>query len=226
MGQATEEDARPYSIVAALDFGESSAEVLRQSLQMAAARRGSELHVVHVLDDGGGSGPLRASRIERQNLVLERLPQRMRDHVESSAREVPGLQDVRLGVHVRIGKPPESIVQMAVDARADVIVTGTHGREGMQRMMLGSVAESLVRHAPCPVVVARPRDYEGLQPTQGISPPCPDCLQARRASGGERWWCERHEHDQREAHIYSGMAPVHWTAGSADIYGPTPASRL
>ncbi|MGD8858787.1 MAG: universal stress protein [Myxococcales bacterium] len=220
------EDARPYTIVAALDFGPSSEEVLRQSLQMAAAHRGGELHVLHVFDDDGGSGPLRAPRIARQNVMLEELPQRMRDYVQQVAGEVPELGNTRLGVHVRIGKPPEAITQMAVDTRADVIVTGTHGREGLERVVLGSVAEWLVRHAPCPVVVARARDYSGLQPTEGISPPCPDCLQARRESGGERWWCERHERDQRETHVYSGMAPVHWTAGSADVYGPTAASRL
>jgi hypothetical protein len=58
-----------------------------------------------------------------------------------------------------------TLLQMAVDYDADLMVVGTHGRRGVERMMLGSVAEELVRKARCPVLVARPKDYTGLERT-------------------------------------------------------------
>jgi nucleotide-binding universal stress UspA family protein len=53
------------------------------------------------------------------------------------------------------GDPRDVIVQKASDWNADLIVLGSHGRTGLQRWLLGSVAESVVRHAPCSVQVAR-----------------------------------------------------------------------
>ena len=47
---------------------------------------------------------------------------------------------------------------MALDEKADMIVVGTHGRSGLPRMLLGSVAERIIRSAPCPVLSVRPRD--------------------------------------------------------------------
>lgn len=54
---------------------------------------------------------------------------------------------------------PQKIVNAApVPAPADLIVIGSHGREGMPRALLGSVAETVVRHAPCPVLVIRAKE--------------------------------------------------------------------
>jgi nucleotide-binding universal stress UspA family protein len=53
------------------------------------------------------------------------------------------------------GWPPEQIVKAAVSEGADVIVMGTHGRTGLRRLMLGSVAQQVVALAPCPVVTIR-----------------------------------------------------------------------
>jgi len=56
---------------------------------------------------------------------------------------------------VRVGHPAETILQVARDLRADMIVIGSHGRSGLGRVLLGSVAESVVRQASCPVLVVR-----------------------------------------------------------------------
>lgn len=55
----------------------------------------------------------------------------------------------------RVGKPTEEIVRAAREWPADMIVIGSHGRGGIGRVLLGSVAESVARHAPCPVLVVR-----------------------------------------------------------------------
>ena len=56
---------------------------------------------------------------------------------------------------VQVGVPFEEIVKIAEEERADMIVMGTHGRGGLNRMLLGSVAERVIRLAPCPVLTVR-----------------------------------------------------------------------
>ena len=57
-----------------------------------------------------------------------------------------------LGSRVEVGRPDELITMLAEQGGYDLIVMGTHGRRGLLRAMLGSVAERVVRHAPCPVL--------------------------------------------------------------------------
>lgn len=56
---------------------------------------------------------------------------------------------------VAVGKPASAIVKTAKEWPADVIVIGSHGRHGLERALLGSVAEGVMRHAPCSVLVVR-----------------------------------------------------------------------
>jgi universal stress protein A len=56
---------------------------------------------------------------------------------------------------IAVGRASEQIVKAAKDWPADLIVIGSHGRAGLQRALLGSVAEGVIRHAPCPVLVVR-----------------------------------------------------------------------
>jgi nucleotide-binding universal stress UspA family protein len=60
-------------------------------------------------------------------------------------------------VEVMTGDPADTIVQAARESDVDLIVMGTHGRTGLQHVLLGSVAEKVVRHAPCPVLTIRHR---------------------------------------------------------------------
>lgn len=61
---------------------------------------------------------------------------------------------------VRVGHPADVIVHVARDWPANLIVIGSHGRSGLGRVLLGSVAESVVRRAPCPVLVVRKDDQQ------------------------------------------------------------------
>lgn len=60
--------------------------------------------------------------------------------------------------YVPVGKPAEEIAKAAAAWPADVIVVGSHGRGGLKRVLLGSVAEAVLRRAPCPVLVVRSPD--------------------------------------------------------------------
>jgi universal stress protein A len=59
---------------------------------------------------------------------------------------------------VRSGAAHQEIVDLATDERADLVIMGTHGRSGLTRVLLGSVAERVIRFAPCPVLTARKPD--------------------------------------------------------------------
>jgi len=58
---------------------------------------------------------------------------------------------------IKSGDPFESILDAAEERRADLIVLATHGRTGLKRLLIGNVAEKVVRHAPCPVLIVKPR---------------------------------------------------------------------
>ena len=60
---------------------------------------------------------------------------------------------------MRVGVPSDELTQVASDKNADLVVVGTHGRTGLSRILLGSVAEATVRKAACPVLVIRPKNY-------------------------------------------------------------------
>ena len=63
---------------------------------------------------------------------------------------------VQVETQVMVGEPFADICQSAAQEQADLIIMGSHGRTGLSHVLLGSVAERVVRHAPCPVLVVRP----------------------------------------------------------------------
>jgi nucleotide-binding universal stress UspA family protein len=58
-------------------------------------------------------------------------------------------------VKVAVGKPAEEILRVAREEKVDLIAMGTHGRTGLQHLLLGSVAEDVTQHAPCPIFTVR-----------------------------------------------------------------------
>ena len=67
---------------------------------------------------------------------------------------------------VRFGQPVGEITEAALELEIDLIIIATHGRTGLKHMLLGSVAENVVRHAPCPVLVVREREHEFITSTR------------------------------------------------------------
>lgn len=72
---------------------------------------------------------------------------------------------------VREGVPWQEIIAVAGEARADLIIVATHGRTGLQHVLLGSVAERVVRHAPCPVLVVRETERDFVPPSPDTDSP-------------------------------------------------------
>jgi nucleotide-binding universal stress UspA family protein len=85
--------------------------------------------------------------------------ERARDRLAKLQRELRGTTSVKINTELRIGPPAVEIIErIGTDATIDLVVVGSHGRTGIKRALLGSVAEKIVRHAARPVLVARNKD--------------------------------------------------------------------
>lgn len=136
------------------DFSEQSKAAERLACELAGQFQ-AELHVLSVLEDAYFLAPEPSSMLMLPpNLFAEAKKQ-----IEESVAKVPseewsrGKQVVRA---TRIGSAYSEIVKYANEHKIDLIVIGTHGRTGLMHVLLGSVAERVVRHAPCAVLTVRP----------------------------------------------------------------------
>jgi nucleotide-binding universal stress UspA family protein len=191
--------APPITVLAAIDFSDASDLVVEHALAMAKQVAAREIHFLHVRIPADDAADREARQLEFQ----EWLDARVR-----SNGSLP--QTVKVVAHEAIGNPAEVIVEMAGDLLASAVVVGTHGRKGLQRMVLGSVAETVVRNAGCPVLVVRPQMHD--QPVPRIEPPCPRCLETRAASCGEHMWCEQHREKHGRRHTYYNTRLDSWVS--------------
>jgi len=70
----------------------------------------------------------------------------------------------RVTTELRVGHAVEQITHYADENDVDLIILGTHGRTGLKHVLLGSVAENAIRHAPCPVLTVRAQEHEFVHP--------------------------------------------------------------
>lgn len=183
-------------ILVALDLSPVSEAVMRAAA-VAAGARPSELHLLHVLK------PPPAEPVGTFHVATS--VEQSHEQLKAHARDLPRTV-TRVVVHVRMGEAEVEIAQLASDLESDLIVVGTHGYKGIERVLLGSVAEALIRNAPCPVLTYRPK---AIRAWERIEPPCPDCLAVRQATGRATLWCERHSQHRPRAHTYSEIPPAY-----------------
>jgi nucleotide-binding universal stress UspA family protein len=139
-------------VLSPVDFSDVSARPLAHAAALARwyGAKLSVLHVAPTFDPvpvrSGLGLPLQVAQPLTESEVLSEI-RRLLDAGGISQDAVPV---------VRAGDPATTIVDEAVTNRADLIVMGTHGRRGFNRLLLGSVAETVLRHAPCPVLTVPP----------------------------------------------------------------------
>ena len=139
-------------IVYATDFSGQAAAAERQAIELATAL-GAELVLAYVGTDaalwreGVYTPEVRA--------VVEGQRKWAADALAARAATLAG-EGVKARAVVRVGVAWEEIVDLADEEHADMIVMGTQGRTGLERLLLGSVAERVIRQAPCPVLTVRP----------------------------------------------------------------------
>jgi nucleotide-binding universal stress UspA family protein len=140
----------PTKILLATD-GSREAELAAKTAADLAHKTDSELHVVHVL-----ALPLEThdpSSFEPE--VLARLEQRERRTLEDVVEKIEASGGEVEGSHLTAGRPDAEIVTLAEQIGAGLIVMGARGVGGIRRALTGSVSDSVVRHAHCPVLMVR-----------------------------------------------------------------------
>lgn len=145
-------------ILLATDLSPASEGATREAIDLARDL-GANLLIVSVIDPAVRGVP--GGRVERMD-------QRRRAR-EDAAQELV-IRGRQAGVPVSFlvweGEPGPSIVDAATSEQVDMVIVGSHGRGSMGRLLIGSVSEHVVRHAPCPVLVvrARPQASPGPMP--------------------------------------------------------------
>jgi nucleotide-binding universal stress UspA family protein len=134
-----------------VDFSDSSARALQHAAKLTA-ESGGTLASVHVVP--ADSGLLGIGRDESRDLDRS-LQRQAADRLRAFADEHVA-HAVAADLEVRIGQPAEEIVTAARESKCDSIVLSTRGLTGLDRYLIGSVADRVARLAPCPVVLMRP----------------------------------------------------------------------
>jgi nucleotide-binding universal stress UspA family protein len=145
---------RLRQILVPIDFGEAS-EVALDYGRALARTFGASLHAVHVMENSF----MRPSALDPYQLktaAATRLNQRLTDDDRATLHAHAVLETS--------DNPPEEIVKYAKAHAIDLIVMGTHGRGAMAQLLVGSVAERVVRTAPCPVLTVRHPEHEFIVP--------------------------------------------------------------
>ena len=150
------------TVVVATDFSKTSDAALAYGRELARTF-GAKLQLLHITDnivtryafEGAMALPMDV-QIEYEKSSQDRIDAMLR---EDDRRELGAIAVMRVS-----NSPADAIVEYAKEAGADVIVVGTHGRKALAHLVLGSVAERVVRLAPCPVLTVRATGREFIAP--------------------------------------------------------------
>ena len=145
------------NILCPVDFSESGDAAVSYATSLAKEYK-AELHLVHVyeqpfayIDGGFASAPVPA--VPPADLEAE----------EAKLDAIKPEKDVKFRRQFIVGSPADELVDYAKEQNIDMVVMGTHGRTGLKRALMGSVAEQVVRKAACPVLALK-ADSSVLQP--------------------------------------------------------------
>ncbi|HET7503495.1 MAG TPA: universal stress protein [Kofleriaceae bacterium] len=146
-------------VVVGYDFTHSGNAALYRAIALAARAPFHVLHFACIVDRHAPPMVIaHHGKIDYE--YTERLQQALTDVVTQELRAANIEGRVHFCVHVRIGKPAEELLDIARDVGADLIIVGSKGLTGVERIVLGSVSEKVVREARCTVEVARPKTYD------------------------------------------------------------------
>ena len=145
----------PTKILLATD-GSAEAESAAQVASELADKTGSELHVVYVEVVPYSAQYSAAAAVGYDRELYEKIKEEARETLRKLTWQVKLAGAAVAEDHLRMGAPDEEIVGLAEAIGAGLIVMGSRGRGGLKRAMMGSVSDSVVRHAHCPVLVVRP----------------------------------------------------------------------
>jgi len=152
---------RLQKILLPTDFSKYSAASTKYACELAA-KFDAELHLLHTLETHLASTPNFGFGLD--------LPKYVSESKAAAEKSLAGILDpkwseARTVVKAMVeGSPKTEIIAYARKHQIDLIVLSTHGRTGLAHVLMGSVAESVVRTAPCPVLTVRPEGHQFVMP--------------------------------------------------------------
>ena len=152
-------EAAPFKlkeILVPIDFSESSLKALHYALPLAE-KFGARVTLINVIEPR--FSPEEMMMPSEMLELKSELVKGAWDRLETLAHEAikPAITSTTA---VEVGRPYEEIVAAAKKHKTDLIIIATHGRTGLRHFLIGSTAERVVRHAPCPVLTVREREHD------------------------------------------------------------------
>ncbi len=147
-------------IVCAVDFSEFTGQIADYAFAVARKFE-SELHLLHISPNLNYFTPYE-SFLTPENLVA--IDRNIELEVERDFNKILSKHDYPAQTVIKKGIAFVEIIDYVREAEADLVVMGTHGRSGVEHILIGSVAEKVVRKAPCPVLTIRPKGKQFKMP--------------------------------------------------------------
>lgn len=151
-------DQPQVQVVVGFDFSQSARFALERAVALASRASFHVLHFACILDPHSGLARFPTKHVDIA--YADRMRDELAAMVELELRATEAKGRIHFHVHVRVARnPTKELLALAREVGADLIVVGCKGLRGIERLVLGSVSERIVREAGCPVVIARPKEY-------------------------------------------------------------------
>ncbi len=163
-GEPERRSRRRAKVLVPVDFSECSIKALDFALDYAQ-KIPSELYLFHVFEPVNRLSFVGKKLADKLDAELEKMEGMATAELEKLVKDAETKRRLR-NFHCRVasGKPWEEILRMASNIDADIIIMGQHGRDGIERQLVGSQTEKVVRRAPCTVVAVKPKDPYFVMP--------------------------------------------------------------
>jgi nucleotide-binding universal stress UspA family protein len=183
-------------VVVGYDFSHSGRAALHRAVTLAGRAPFHVLHIVCVVDPKEAI-PSIPSYNGVDYMYAARVQEALAAEIQQELDQADVRGSVHFFVHARIGKAAEEILNLAREVGADLIIVGSKGMSGLERLILGSTSEHVVRDAGCTVEVARPKQYPEVE-LMAIEPVDPN-LPRRTYVPPHRYTYEDHRVNLRPA---------------------------
>lgn len=148
-------------VVVGFDFSASAELALQRAVEVACRAPHHVLHVIVAVDARDGVAILETDSVDWE--YAEKLQNRVTEHVLNMLATHERGGRAEFFAYARIGKPVDEILKLCSEVGADLVFVGSHGMTGLERLILGSVSERVVREALCPVMVVREVTYPRVE---------------------------------------------------------------
>ena len=153
-----EHDLTYKVILVPIDFSQHSKRTLEYAKRVATRDNATIrlLHVFQVPDYAVTQYEQRQQGSEQLRNHVDWAEEQAQENLNAVENELLS-KGIKVKAYLRVGYPFEEIVAMANDPKVDLVIIGSHGLSGIKRLLVGSTAERVVEHAPCPVLVVKER---------------------------------------------------------------------